>query len=357
MPCQTPVGECSSWKRQRENERLDWETTRKVMLTTYVAYNNKEPYTRRHLRKSPDLPLVRTITLTMRLSAQTVAVLCGGNSNLHETLGCTGVIKSPFPAGRSQVGWYAYLMPRRHVEGTKGSRPAPRLALPRRLVFPCLSKLCPYSLTSRSHSRSISHSRHSSASPPLLGLMPRSQYSTLQAPRRRFSDASVYKFIHMMLYCKVLRVAARENRRQEETFVLKHVRVLKVLRSRLLPILLPDKGYSLVKERLTPQWIVYLPRPLRLRQFTRTNFTISAQEAQQFRVFHDYARVQPYVVSEDASGLRCAHTHTRSRGLRILALTISHVNLLHFPLYTPTAKERRRKTQCLNAILGIRYKL
>lgn len=59
----------------------------------------------------------------MRLSAQTVVVLCGGNSNLHETLGCTGVIKSPFPAGRSQVGWYAYLMPRRHVEGTKGSRP------------------------------------------------------------------------------------------------------------------------------------------------------------------------------------------------------------------------------------------
>lgn len=38
----------------------------------------------------------------MRLSAQTVTASCGGNSNLHETLGCTGVIKSPFPAGHSQ---------------------------------------------------------------------------------------------------------------------------------------------------------------------------------------------------------------------------------------------------------------
>lgn len=53
-------------KRQREDERLDWETTRKVVLTTYVAYNNKKPYTRRHLRNSLDL--VRSSNISWRRS-------------------------------------------------------------------------------------------------------------------------------------------------------------------------------------------------------------------------------------------------------------------------------------------------
>lgn len=59
---------------------------------------------------------IPVITFTRRLS---VAPSCNGNSKLHETLGCTVVIKSPFPAGRSQVG-HAYLMRRQHVEGRKG---------------------------------------------------------------------------------------------------------------------------------------------------------------------------------------------------------------------------------------------